>query len=56
MGVGSVLGAVLGGLLVGVVPGATLKVGLGVILIVSAAKTFQRVRAHPATTAVPQGS
>lgn len=42
MGVGSVIGAVAGGLLVGVTPTAILKIGLGIILIVSAARTFNR--------------
>jgi uncharacterized protein len=36
MGLGSVLGAVIGGLLVGSVPAGLLKLGLGIILIVSA--------------------
>jgi uncharacterized membrane protein YfcA len=42
MGVGSVVGAVVGGLFVGVVPAAVLKLGLGVILIVSAVRIFYR--------------
>ena len=42
MGLGSVIGAVIGGLLVGSVPAAVLKTGLGVILIVSAWRTFRR--------------
>jgi uncharacterized membrane protein YfcA len=37
-----VLGAVIGGLLVGSVPAGILKLGLGVILIVSAWRTFRR--------------
>ncbi|HEX5869286.1 MAG TPA: sulfite exporter TauE/SafE family protein [Longimicrobium sp.] len=41
MAAGSVLGAVAGGLLVGVVSSATLKVGLGVILVISAVRTFR---------------
>ena len=41
MGLGSVIGAVVGGLLVGSVPAAVLKTGLGVILIVSAWRTFR---------------
>lgn len=41
MGVGSVIGAVIGGLLVGVMPTAILKVGLGIILIISAIRIFQ---------------
>jgi uncharacterized membrane protein YfcA len=44
MGLGSVLGAVIGGLLVGSVPAAILKLGLGVILILSAWRTFRRHR------------
>lgn len=42
MGLGSVIGAVAGGLLVGIVPPAALKLVLGVILIISAAKIFRR--------------
>ncbi len=42
MGLGSVVGAVVGGLFVGVVPAAVLKLVLGVILIVSAARIFYR--------------
>lgn len=41
MGVGSVIGAVAGGLLVGFFPAAALKLVLGVILILSAAKIFR---------------
>ncbi|HEV3051019.1 MAG TPA: sulfite exporter TauE/SafE family protein, partial [Longimicrobium sp.] len=41
MAAGSVLGAVAGGLMVGVVSSAALKVALGVILIVSAVRTFR---------------
>lgn len=41
MGVGSVIGAVIGGLLVGIMPTAILKVGLGIILIISAIRIFQ---------------
>ena len=41
MGVGSVIGAVVGGLLVGIVPGAALKLTLGIILIVSAVRIFR---------------
>ena len=44
MGVGSILGAFLGGVLVPYVPAGVLKVGLGVILIVSAVRIF---RAQP---------
>jgi uncharacterized protein len=42
MGLGSVIGAVIGGLLVGSVPAAALKLGLGVVLIISAWRTFRR--------------
>lgn len=41
MGVGSVVGAMIGGLLVGLVSSALLKLGLGVILIVSAVRIFR---------------
>jgi uncharacterized protein len=41
MGVGSVIGAVIGGALVGIVPVPLLKVGLGVILNVSAWRMFR---------------
>jgi uncharacterized membrane protein YfcA len=44
MGVGSVIGAVIGGLLVGAIPDAVLKVGLGIILIFSAWRTFRHTR------------
>lgn len=47
MGAGSVVGAVVGGILVGIAPAAALKLLLGVILIVSAARIFAgRNRAH----------
>ena len=46
MGIGSVLGAVAGGMLVGLVPQSALKVGLGLILIVSALRIFHRGK-HP---------
>ena len=39
-GVGSIVGTVGGGLLVGIVPASVLKVGLGLVLIASAARTF----------------
>jgi len=48
MGVGSVIG----GLLVGSVPAAILKFGLGVILIVSAWRTFRRSHKPPPRTDV----
>ena len=44
MGIGSVIGALIGGLLVGTIPASLLKVGLGVILIISAIRTFQHMR------------
>lgn len=40
MGAGSVLGAIVGGLLVGVVSSTALKFGLGIILMISAARIF----------------
>lgn len=42
---GSVIGAIIGGLLVGVAPAVVLKIGLGIILIVSALRIFQHTRA-----------
>jgi uncharacterized membrane protein YfcA len=51
MGIGSVLGAVIGGLLVGIVSSSLLKLGLGIILIISAWRTFShshRPAASPA--------
>jgi len=47
MSVGSVIGAIIGGSLVGIVPAAALKIGLGVILIVSALRIFQHTRKTP---------
>jgi uncharacterized protein len=44
MGAGSVIGAILGGLLLGIVPANLLKIGLGVILIVSAIRVFRHSR------------
>jgi uncharacterized membrane protein YfcA len=44
MGLGSVVGALLGGLLAGVAPANLLKLGLGVILIASAWRTFGHKR------------
>lgn len=41
MAAGSVLGAIVGGLLVGTVSSAALKIGLGIILVVSAVRTFR---------------
>lgn len=43
MGIGSVIGAVIGGILAGVVPADILKIGLGMILIVSAFRVFGHV-------------
>jgi uncharacterized membrane protein YfcA len=48
MGVGSVIGAVVGGLLVGIIAQAVLKVGLGLILIISAYRIFSHARRKPA--------
>jgi uncharacterized protein len=47
MSVGSVIGAIIGGLLVGIVFAAVLKIGLGVILIISAVRIFQHTRKAP---------
>lgn len=44
MSVGSVIGAVVGGMLVGLVPASFLKVGLGIILIISAYRIFGHSR------------
>jgi uncharacterized membrane protein YfcA len=44
MGVGSVIGALIGGLLVGTIPASLLKTGLGIILIISAIRTFRHIR------------
>ncbi len=41
MGIGSVIGAIVGGLLVGLTPTWILKIGLGMILIVSAIRSFR---------------
>lgn len=41
---GSVIGAIVGGLLVGSIPAAGLKMGLGLILIVSALRIFRHTR------------
>jgi uncharacterized protein len=48
MSLGSVIGAVIGGLLVGAAPSAVLKIGLGVLLIVSAWRTFRHTAASRA--------
>jgi uncharacterized membrane protein YfcA len=45
MGIGSVIGALMGGLLVGTIPASLLKIGLGIILIISAIRTFRHMRA-----------
>jgi uncharacterized protein len=47
MSVGSLIGAVAGGMLVGVIPASLLKIGLGIILNVSAARIFYRKHASP---------
>jgi uncharacterized membrane protein YfcA len=44
MGVGSVIGAVIGGALAGIVPVSILKLGLGIILNVSAWRMFRHAR------------
>jgi len=44
MGIGSVIGALIGGLLVGTIPAFLLKIGLGIILIISAVRTFRHIR------------
>lgn len=44
MGAGSVVGAMVGGILVGIAPAAALKLLLGVVLIVSAARMFGNSR------------
>jgi uncharacterized membrane protein YfcA len=46
MGAGSILGAIIGGLLVGVLPTALLKLTLGLVLIVSALRIFNRGRSN----------
>ena len=52
MGIGSILGAIVGGLLVGIIAPAILKLGLGVILLVSAIRTFHHVRQRAASPVV----
>lgn len=47
MGVGSIIGAIVGGLLVGFFPSPLLKIGLGIILMVSAIRIFRHTRAAP---------
>jgi uncharacterized membrane protein YfcA len=47
MGVGSLIGAVAGGMLVGVMPASLLKIGLGIILNVSAVRIFYRKHTSP---------
>lgn len=44
MGIGSIIGALIGGALVGIVAASVLKLGLGVILIVSAVRVFRHDR------------
>jgi uncharacterized protein len=51
MDLGSVLGTVIGGLLVGIVPSAVLKLGLGVIPIVSAWRNFRHSQQPAVQTA-----
>jgi uncharacterized membrane protein YfcA len=45
MGVGSVIGALIGGVPVGTIPASLLKIGLGIILMISAMRTFRHMRA-----------
>ncbi len=52
LGAGSVLGAVLGALALGLVPGAALKVGLGIVLIWSAWGVFRHLPRHGARAPV----
>jgi uncharacterized protein len=47
MSVGSLIGAVAGGILVGIIPASLLKIGLGMILNVSAVRIFYRKQATP---------
>jgi uncharacterized protein len=47
MSVGSLIGAVAGGMLVGIIPASLLKIGLGMILNVSAVRIFYRTHATP---------
>jgi uncharacterized membrane protein YfcA len=47
MSVGSLIGAVAGGMLVGVIPASLLKIGLGIILNVSAVRIFYRKHHSP---------
>lgn len=49
MGFGSILGALLGGILVPHAPSGLLKIGLGVILVVSAVRIFRHVRQEPSS-------
>ncbi len=44
MGVGSAIGAIIGGLLVSITPASALKIGLGLILIFSAVRTFGQAK------------
>ena len=44
MGIGSVIGAVIGGMLVGIIPASFLKITLGLILNISAIRTFQHIK------------
>jgi len=47
MSVGSLIGAVAGGMLVGIIPAALLKIGLAMMLNVSAVRIFYRTHATP---------
>jgi uncharacterized protein len=47
MSAGSLIGAVVGGMLVGVIPAYLLKIGLGIILNVSAVRIFYRKHPSP---------
>ena len=47
MSVGSLIGAVAGGMLVGIIPASLLKIGLGMMLNVSAVRIFYRKHATP---------
>jgi uncharacterized protein len=56
MGIGSVLGAIIGGLLVGMVSQSWLKLGLGIILMVSAFGIFYHNRVSAKSPATLKGS
>jgi uncharacterized membrane protein YfcA len=44
MGFGSIIGAFIGGILVGIVPASVLKIGLGIILNISAFRVFHQAK------------